>query len=71
MSEKKDYTLKKNYYQLYYKLMSTSLWFKSIYKSNKPMTRTYLSPIIFSMRKFANKILHICDEMEKTIDGES
>lgn len=60
--------LRKYYYKIYHRIATASLWVKAIYKPACPMTATYLSSIIFSVRKIANELLELADELEKNLN---
>ena len=60
--------LRKYYYKIYHKIVAASQWVKAIYNPECPMTVMHLSPIIFSVRKIANELLELADELEKSLN---
>ncbi len=62
--------LRKYYYKIYHEIVTASQWVKAIYKPACPMTATYLSPIIFSVRKIANELLELADKLEKSLNDQ-
>lgn len=63
--------LRNCYYKIYRKIILSSQWIRSIYKSTYPMTVTHLSPIIFSVRKIAHELLDLADELENNLHDTS
>lgn len=62
---------RKHYYKIYRRITTSAQWIRSIYNPRCPMTKTYLSTIIFSVRKIANELLELADKLEKSLNNQS
>ncbi len=60
--------LRKYYYKLYFRIMTSAQWMQAIYKPTCPMNKTHLSPIILSVRKIATDLIDLANKLEKELN---